>query len=131
MAGNATSPGDDALYTYIRGSGLARFRYSLVVANVVCGALLGLAANFGPTVLIGFFRVAASLALACLLAFVVLHSVTIGRLLIARFKALLVCFFPLAVSTPVGRASEDTAYHQFGEPSLRPLFQRPPPVLSL
>jgi hypothetical protein len=109
---------------------MARYRHSLILLNVVCGVLLGLAANLGPTVVIGFFRVVASLALACLLAFVVLHSLTIGRLLIACLQALLVCFFPLAVGAPMGRASKDP-YHKFNEPSLRPLFQRPPPFLSL
>ena len=108
---------------------MARCRYSLIVLNVVCGILLGLAANFGPTIVIGFFKLVASLALACLLAFVVLHSPTIGRLLIACFHALLVCFFPLAVGTPIGRASKD--YHKFNAPNLRPLFQRPPPFLTL
>ena len=110
---------------------MARFRYSLILLNVICGALLGLAANFGPTVVVGFCKVVASLALACLLAFVVLHSLTIGRLLIARFQALLVSFFPLAVRAPIGRTSKDNPSHKFNEPSLRPLFQRPPPVPSL
>jgi hypothetical protein len=119
------------LYTCFRGSRVARFRYSLILLNVVCGALLGLAANFGPTVVISFFKVVASLALACLLAFVVLHSLTIGRLLIARFQALLVSFFPLAIRAPIGRASNDDPCHKFNEPSLRSLFQRPPPVLFL
>jgi hypothetical protein len=110
---------------------VARYRYSLILLNVVCGALLGLAANFGPTVVIGFFKVVASLALACLLAFVVLHSLTIGRLLIAGFQAFLVSSFPLAVRAPIGRASKDDPYHKFSELALVPLFQRPPPFLSL
>jgi hypothetical protein len=109
---------------------VARYRYSLILLNVVCGALLGLSANLGPTLIIGFFKVIASLALACLLAFVVLHTPTIGRLLIVCFQALLVCFSPVAVEAPISRASTDP-YHKFDEPSLRPLFQRPPPILSL
>ena len=119
------------LYTCFRGSRVARFRYSLILLNVVCGALLGLAANFGPTLVIGFLKVVAFFALACLLAFVVLHSLTIGRLLKARFQALLVSFFPLAVRAPIGRASKDDPYHKLNEPSLRPLFERPPPFLFL
>jgi len=109
---------------------MARYRYSLILLNVVCGVLLGLAANLGPTIVIGFFKAVASFALACLLAFVVLHSLTIGRLLVACFQALLVCYFPMAVGAPTGRASNN-CYHKFNEPSLRPLFQRPPPFLTL
>jgi hypothetical protein len=109
---------------------VARYRYSLILLNVVCGVLLGLAANLGPTVIIGFFKVAASLTLACLLAFVVLHSPTIGRLLVPCFQSLLVYFFPLAAGAAISGGSRDP-YHEFNEPSLRLLFQRPPPFLLL
>jgi hypothetical protein len=36
----------------------------------------------------------------------------------------------MAVGAPTGRASNN-CYHKFNEPSLRPLFQRPPPFLTL
>ena len=109
---------------------MARYHYSLMFLNAACFVILRLLANFGPLVVIGFLKVVASLALACLLAFVVVHSVNIGRLLIACLQALLVCVSPLAVEASIGRQTTDS-YLKFNEPSLRPLFQRPPPLLSL
>jgi len=109
---------------------MARYRCSLMFLNAACCLLLGLVADFGPLVVIGFFKLVVSLALACLLVFVVLHSANICRLLIACLQALPVCFFPLAVESSMGRTTTDS-YRRFNELSLRPLFQRPPPLLSL
>jgi hypothetical protein len=109
---------------------MARCRCSLMFLNAACFVLLRLRADFGPLVVIGFIKVVACLALTCLLAFVVVHSANIGRLLIARLHGHLVCFSPLAVESSMGRATTDS-YHRFNEPCLGPLFQRPPPFLSL
>jgi hypothetical protein len=107
---------------------MARYRCSLMFLNAACCVLLGLV-HFGPLVVV-FFKLLASLALACLLAFVVIHSVNICRLLIAYLRALPIGFFQLAVESSMGRPTTE-GYRWFNEPSLRPLFQRPPPVLSL
>lgn len=108
---------------------MARYRCSLVLLNA-CSVLLCLVAGLRTPFVIGFFKLVASLVLACLLAFVVVHSVNICRLLIAYFRALPVGFFELAVESSIGRAIPEN-YRCFNEPSLRPLFQRPPPFLSL
>ena len=109
---------------------MASYRRILMFLNAACFVLLGSVGHLGPLVVIGFFKLVASLALACLLAFVVVHSVNICRLLIACLQALPVCFFRLAVESSIGRATTDSC-RRFNEPSLRPLFQRPPPFLSL
>ncbi len=106
------------------------YRCSLMFLNAAWYVLLGSVPEFGPLVVVGFFKLVASLALACLLAFVVVHSVNICRLLIAYLQALPVCFFPLAVESTMSSATTDS-YRRFNEPSLRPLFQRPPPAFSL
>jgi len=109
---------------------MARYRCSLMFLNASCCVLLGLMPDFGPLVVIGFFKLVASLALACLLAFVVVHSANIRRLLIACLRALTFYFFPLALESSMGIATTDS-HRRFNEPSLRPLFQRPPPFLLI
>lgn len=109
---------------------MAHYRYNLIFLNVACFVLLRLVADFRPLVVIGFFKVVGSLALACLLVFVVVHSAKISKLFVACLKALSLCFFPLAVESWMFTAAMDS-HRKFSEPSLRPLFQRPPPFLSL
>jgi hypothetical protein len=107
---------------------MARYRCNLMFLNASCCVLLGLVPDFGPLVVVGFFKLVASLAFACLLAFVVVHSANIRRLLISCLQALTFYFFPLALESSMGIA---TTYRRFNEPSLRPLFQRPPPFLLI
>jgi hypothetical protein len=77
----------------------------------------------------GLSKLIASLALACLLAFVVVHSANICKLLISRLQVvsefLLPCGFDRRWS---GRTQITIAVPD--EPSLSPLFQRPPPFLA-
>jgi hypothetical protein len=87
-------------------------------------------ADFRPLLIGGFFKLVASLVLACLLAFVVVHSAKIWKLLIACLHALPVSFFPFAVD-PRWAARWQTTIAVPNEPSLPALFQRPPPILSL
>lgn len=107
---------------------MARCRYSLMFLNA-CGVLLCLVADFRPLVITGFFKLVAFLVLACLIAFVAVRSANVCRLLIAYLRGS-VGFFGLAVESSIGRAITEN-HRCFHEPSLRPLFQRPPPVLSL
>lgn len=109
---------------------MGRYRSSQIFLNVAYYLLICFVADFRPLVIGGFFKLVASLALACLLAFVVIHSATICRLLIFCLPALPVCFFPLAVYRRWAERSQTTDAVPNG-PSLSPLFQRPPPILSL
>lgn len=109
---------------------MARYRCTLLVLNAACFYLLSLMADVRPLVVVSLSKLVASLVLACLLAFVVVHSVNICRLLTTCLRPLPVCFFPLTVESSIRRSTADD-YLSFTEPSLRPLFQRPPPVLSL
>lgn len=74
---------------------MGRYRHSHVFLNVAYCLVICCVADFHPLVIGGFFKLVASLALACLLAFVVVHSANIHRLLIACLHALPVRFFPL------------------------------------
>jgi hypothetical protein len=83
-----------------------------------------------PLLIVSLFKFIAFLVLACLLAFVVVHSANICRLVMACLHTLPVCFFPLAVDRRWAERSQTTIAAP-NEPSLSPLFQRPPPILSL
>jgi hypothetical protein len=107
-----------------------RYRCSQLFSNVAYSLLIFCVAEFRPLIIGGFFKLVASLALACLLAFVVVHSANICRLLIACLHALPVCFFPLAFHRRWVERSRTTIVVP-SEPSLSPLFERPPPILSL
>jgi hypothetical protein len=108
---------------------MSRDSCSQVFVNVACFLLFCFMAEFGPLVVGGFFKLVASLAFACLLAFVVVQSANICRLLIACLHARPVSLVPLAVDQrSVGRSQTTVAVPD--EPSLSPLFQRPPPVFS-
>lgn len=109
---------------------MGRYRCSQILLNVACWLLFCFVADFRPLVIGGFFKLVASLTLACLLAFVVVQSANICRLLIACLHALLVCFFPLAVDRRWAERLQTTIVVPNG-PSLSPLFQRPPPIFSL
>lgn len=108
---------------------MARYRYSPMLFNAACIVLLRVVSDFRLLVAIGFFKIVGSLALACLLAFVVVHSAQIRRLFISRLKAFSPRVFPLAVES--GMFSDTTDSDRgFSEPGLRLLFQRPPPFGS-
>lgn len=138
-AGNATRGRDwrpvftrDLMAVYLSGlrRRMARYRCSLMFLNAACLVLLGVVANPRPLLVIGLFKLLAFLTLACLLAFVIVHSLDICRLLIACLQALQLGFFPLSVESSMGRAITDT-HHGLNQPSLRLLFQRPPPLRAL
>ena len=72
-------------------------RYNEIFLNVVYCLLVFCVADLRPLVIGGLFKLIASLLLACLLAFVVVHSANICRLVTACLQALPICRFPLAV----------------------------------
>jgi len=105
-------------------------RYNEIFLNVVYCLLVFCVADIRPLVIGGLFKLIASLLLACLLAFVVVHSANICRLVTACLQALPISRFPLAVDRRwVSRSRTTTVIPN--EPSLSPLFQRPPPIFSL
>ncbi len=109
---------------------MGRYRHSQIVLSVAYGLLVFCMADFRPLLIGGFFKLVASLVLACLLAFVAVHSAKIWKLLIASLHALPVSFFPFAVDPRWAERWQTTIAVPI-EPSLRALFQRPPPILSL
>jgi hypothetical protein len=109
---------------------MGRYRYSQVFLNVACCLLVFCVSDLRPLVLGGLFKLIASLALVCLLAFVVVHSANISELVAACFRALPVSLFPIVVERRWARRPPATIVVP-DEPSLSPLFQRPPPIFSL
>jgi len=106
-----------------------RYRQSLILLKVAYGLLIFCLAERHPLLVGGFFKVVASLFVACLLAFIVVHSAHIWRLLIASLHAIPVRFFPRPVDLRWERSQTPIAVPN--EPSLAALFQRPPPIFSL
>jgi len=100
-----------------------------VFLNIAYCLFICLVTASRPLLLGGLFKFIACVALACLLAFVVVHSANICKLVIACLHALPGSLFPAAV---VRRWSDGlkTTIMVPGEPSLSPLFQRPPPFLA-
>jgi hypothetical protein len=109
---------------------MGRYRYSQMFFNAAYYLLALFVLDPRPLLIVGLFKLIAFLVLACLLAFVVVHSANICRLVIACLHALPVSFFPLAVDRRWAERSQTTIAVP-NEPSLSPLFQRPPPILSL
>ncbi len=115
------------MYILVRGMGPYHIR---VFLNVAYFLLVFCVADLRPLVMGGFFKLIASLMLACLLAFVVVHSPNLSKLLAACLRALPITLFRLAIDRRwVGRSHWTTTVQN--EPSLSPLFQRPPPIFSL
>ena len=109
---------------------MSRDSRSHIFVNVAYLLLFCFVAEFGPLVVGGFFKLVASLMLACLLAFVVVQSANVYRLLTACLHARRVSLLPLVVDRRWVERSQTTVAVP-DEPSLSPLFQRPPPVFSL
>ena len=107
---------------------MGRFRKSQIFLNIACCALILLTADFRPLLAGSLLKLIASLAFACLLAFVVVHSANVCQLVISSLSALSKSLFPFAIDrrwslkTPIAIVVPD-------EPSLSSLFQRPPPFL--
>ena len=86
---------------------MGRYRSSQVFLNVAYYLLICFVADFRPLVIGGFFKLIVSLVLACLLAFVVVHSANICRLLTACLHALPVSLLPAGRRSAMGRAVAD------------------------
>ena len=112
------------------GAGMGRYRYGEILLNAAYYLLVLCVVGVRPLLIGSVFKLIASLALGCLLAFVAVHSANIRRLVIACLHSLPVSYFPLAVDRRWAERSQTPAAVP-NEPSLSPLFQRPPPIFSL
>jgi hypothetical protein len=109
---------------------MGRYSGSQIFLNVAYYLLVCFVADFRPLVIGSFFKLVASLVLVCLLVFVVVQSANICRLLLACLRVLPGCFFPLAIDGRWGMRPRTTFVAPV-EPSLSPLFQRPPPIFAV
>jgi hypothetical protein len=108
---------------------MGRRSRSQIFLDVAYCLFIFLVADCRPVLVGGFLKVVVALAFACLLTFVVVHSANVCRLVISRLYAFPVSLFPLAVALRWSEASQPTIAVP-KEPSLRALFQRPPPFLT-
>ncbi len=118
------------LYTYETEACMGRYCCSQLFLNVAFCLFISCVAEFRPLVIGGFFKLVASLVFACLLAFVVIHSPHICKLVADCLRPLAIPLFSFAVD----RRWTDRSQTNFvvpNEPSLAALFQRPPPIFSL
>jgi hypothetical protein len=109
---------------------MGRYRHSQMFLNVGYYLLIFCVADFRPLVVGGFFKLVTALLLAYLLAFVVIHSPNIYKLVAASFRFLPISFFPLVLARRLLQLSQTDVVVP-NEPSLSSLFQRPPPIFSL
>jgi hypothetical protein len=108
---------------------MERSSRSQIFLNIAYCALIVLVAGSRPLLAGGLFKLIASFVLACLLAFVVVHSANICKLVISCLHTLPRSLFPLVFAR---RRSDELhiAIVVPGGPSLSSLFQRPPPFLA-
>src|SRR5260221_10561905 len=106
-------------------------RYPRVFLDVALYLLAYCLVNFQPSFLVGgFSKLLASLVLAYLLAFVVIHPTDAFKRVAACLEALPVALAPLVVERQWIEES-NASFAVPNKPSLAPLFQRPPPIFSL
>jgi hypothetical protein len=106
---------------------MARYPLRRLLWNIACCVLVFCLLEFRPLLIGGCLKLIASLAFACLLAFVVVHSPDIYKLVTACLQALPSVRCPLFVDRRWA-ARFRTSLTSPTEPSLTPLFQRPPPI---
>jgi hypothetical protein len=109
---------------------MGHHRFSQVFLNVAYHLLVSCVLNFRPLVMGGFFKLVASIVLACLLAFVVIHSPDICKLVADCLPPVAIPLFSLVVDRRWADRSQTNIVVP-NEPSLSLFFQRPPPILSL
>jgi hypothetical protein len=85
------------LYTWGLVAWMGRVRLSQIFLNVAYYLLISCVAEFRPLIIGGFFKVVASLVFACLLAFVVVHSPDIYKLVADCLRPLAIPLFSLVV----------------------------------
>jgi hypothetical protein len=109
---------------------MGQYRHNHIFWNAAYCVLVFCTVDFRPLLLGGLFKLVVTLAVACLLAFVVVHSASICRAIAACLHALPASHFALTVDRRWAGRLQTTVVVP-NEPSLSPLFQRPPPASSL
>jgi hypothetical protein len=109
---------------------MSHYRFSQVFLSVAYYLLVSCMLNVRPLVMGGLFKLVASTVLACLLAFVVIHSPDICKLVADFLPSVAIPLFSLVVDRRwVDRSQTKNVVPN--EPSLSLFFQRPPPSFSL
>lgn len=109
---------------------MGHYRHNQMFFTVACLVIVRYVADLRLLLIGNFFKLVVSLLFAYLLAFVAVHSANICRLLVALLSGLTTDFFPWSVARRWTQRLQTTIAVS-NEPSLSPLFQRPPPILSL
>ena len=97
------------------------YRGSHVFLNIAYCLIICLVLVLRPLLVVGFFKLVACVALGCLLAFVVVHSANVSKLVIARLHSLPRSLFPSAVARRWSKGLRTTIIAP-GEPNLSPAF---------
>lgn len=106
------------------------YRYTRGFLTVACCLLTLGVAEFRPIVIGAFFKLIASIVLAYLLSFVLVHRTNIFKILAAGLKVSRLSGLSVVVNRRWAEGSQTTIAVP-DPPSLSPLFQRPPPIFSL
>jgi hypothetical protein len=109
---------------------MGRYCRSQIFLNVAYYLLIFCVVDLRPLVIGGFFKLVTALLLAYLLAFVVVHSPNLCKLVATFFQSIPISLFPLVVARRWVERSQ-TNIVVLNEPNLSPRFQRPPPIFSL
>ena len=107
---------------------MGRYSRRQIFLDVAYCVFIFLVADSRPLLASSFIKLIASMALACLLAFVVIHSANICKLVISVPPGSFGVLFPLFFDRRWSDGLQTTIIVP-RESSLSPLFQRPPPFL--
>ena len=108
---------------------MGRYSRSQVFLNIAYCLLICWVADFRPLLAGAFLKLVASVAFACLLAFVVVHSANVCKLVISCLQVLSEPLFSFAFDRRWSDGTQITILVP-DQPSLSALFQRPPPFLA-
>lgn len=108
------------------------FGYSLnpMASNLACHLAVFCLVNLRPLLVGGLFKLIAFATLACLLAFVVIHSAKICGLLVASLQTHVVSLFQSVVKYDRAERLSDEILG-LDQITRSPFFQRPPPAISI
>lgn len=105
---------------------MGRYSRSQIFLDIAYCIFIFLVADSRPLLAGSFFKLIAFMALVCLLAFVVVHSANICKLIISRLQVLSESLFPFAFGRRWSNRPQVTIVIP-DEPHLSSLFERPPP----
>ncbi|MFY9646904.1 MAG: hypothetical protein WAK29_17125 [Terriglobales bacterium] len=109
---------------------MGQLRYSQTILNAAYYLLVCCVLGVRPLLIVGLIKLVGSLALACLLGFVIVHSADICGMIAACLRTLPVSHFPFSIDRRWAERSS-LAVAPPHQPNRSPLFQRPPPVFCV